>query len=65
MKSNYYSFLLRIWSSELEDGSLAWRVSIERSDSGEKQVFLNFIDMVNYLESFLTLKSVLKRFNED
>ena len=64
MITNYYSFLLRIWSSELKDGSLTWRVSIERSDSGEKQIFQNFNDLVEYLEALTSFNTLIKKTEE-
>ena len=64
MRSTYYSFLLRIWSSEMKDGVLTWRVSVERSDSGEKQIFQNFNDLVEYLEALTSFDSELKLRNE-
>jgi hypothetical protein len=48
----------------MKDGVLTWRVSIERSDSGEKQIFQNFNDLVEYLEALTSFDSELKIRNE-
>lgn len=65
MESKYYSFLLRIWGAEDEDGAYTWWVSLERSDSGEKQVFHNVSEMADYLETFTSYHSVPRGTAED
>ena len=42
-----------MWASET-NGELAWRVSMENSETGEKHIFASFGDMLIFLED-LTL----------
>ena len=54
METEYYSFLLRLWTVNRQNGQPIWRASLQSSESGEKLVFANMAEMVDYLESLTT-----------
>ena len=54
METEYYSFLLRLWMTNRQNGQPIWRASLQSPDSGEKLVFANLAEMVDYLKSLTT-----------
>ncbi len=50
-KPDYQAFLLRLWRVK-EDGQLAWRVSLEQVDSGEKHGFSSLEELFAFIERF-------------
>ncbi len=63
MKSRYHSFLVRLWSSE-SDEDAAWHISLESSETGEKQIFANLNALFQFLENLTGAPSVLKEDTE-
>jgi hypothetical protein len=59
METKYHSFLVRLWTSEKNDDS-TWHISLESSESGEKLVFANLNDLLDYFENLLVEPSVLR-----
>ncbi|MGD8814699.1 MAG: hypothetical protein PVI78_09515 [Anaerolineales bacterium] len=57
MKSNYHSFLVRMWASET-NGGLVWRVSLENSRTGEQHSFASLEAMMVFLEALALTPSV-------
>ena len=55
MKTQYYSFLLRIWRSDhgQQDPSL-WRASLESAETGEKISFRSMDELWSFLQRLLT-----------
>ena len=63
METRYYSFLLRLWASET-NGMTTWRFSLESSETGEKQIFANLGDLMEFLEK-LAESSAVSRGNTE
>ena len=57
MKKKYYSFLVRLWESE-NNGDSTWRISLESSESGEKQFFFDLDDLLCFFENLIGDSSV-------
>ena len=60
MESKYHSFLVRLWTSGNHDST--WHISIESSQTGEKQNFANLEDLYQF---FGNLTGVTLMFNKD
>jgi hypothetical protein len=45
----YISYLLRLWQTE-DDGTLAWRASLESAHTGERQGFASLAELCAFLE---------------
>jgi hypothetical protein len=45
---NYFAFMLRVWREEAQD---RWRASLEDPRSGERQVFADFEQMLDFLRT--------------
>lgn len=57
METKYYSFLVRLWESE-NNGDSTWRISLESSESGEKQYFSSLDDLLRFLKKLIGTPSV-------
>ena len=57
METRYYSFLLRLWASETK-GKTTWRFSVESSETGEKQIFANLGDLLDFLDTLTASSAV-------
>ena len=57
METRYYSFLLRLWASET-NGMTTWRFSVESPETGEKQIFANLGDLLDFLDTLTASTSV-------
>jgi hypothetical protein len=41
MENKYHSFLLRLWTTDQQNGEILWRASLESSETAKKQIFAN------------------------
>jgi hypothetical protein len=57
MESKYYSFLVRLWESENE-GNSTWHISLESSESREKQYFTSLGELLSFFENLIGVPSV-------
>ena len=57
METKYYSFLVRLWESE-NNGDSIWRISLESSESREKQYFSNLDELLCFFENLIGIPSV-------
>lgn len=48
-EKQYASYLLRLWQVE-KNGEQVWRASLESAQTGEKQLFAFFDDLVAFLQ---------------
>jgi hypothetical protein len=47
-RPGYISFMLRLWQA-VENGREVWRASLESPHTGERWLFANLIDLVEFL----------------
>ncbi len=57
----YYSFMLRLWTANHQDGEIIWRTSLQWSETGEKVVFSNLEELVDYIQKLTKTASVTTR----
>jgi len=57
MKSKYFSFLIRLWTSE-NDHNTSWHISLESPGSGEKRYFANLDYLMTYFENLMRKYSI-------
>jgi hypothetical protein len=50
MKTDYFSFLLRLWAQNHQDEDRTWRASIQSPDSGKVISFSSIAELTEYLE---------------
>lgn len=60
METKYHSFLLRLWTTDQQNGEILWRASLESSETAKKQIFANMEELKDYLE-ILTLPPSVSR----
>lgn len=57
MAEKYHSFLVRLWESE-NNGTSTWHISLESSESREKQYFSNLDELLCFFENLIGVPSV-------
>lgn len=57
MGSKYHSFLVRLWTSG--NGDSTWHISLESSQTGEKQIFANLEDLYQFFGNLTCVSSLL------
>ena len=57
MATRYYSYLIRLWASETND-ELTWRFLLESTECGEKQVFTNLDELLDFFENLIASASL-------
>jgi hypothetical protein len=53
----YYSYMLRLWQDD--QANIAWRISLENAQTGERKGFANLDDLFSYLSQQIERSSMI------
>jgi len=57
MEIKYHSFLLRLWTTDQQNGEYLWRASLESPETGRKKIFSSVEELIDFLETVTHMPS--------